>query len=535
MMDRPMELRAGSHVTPNVRLVRLLGTGGMGSVWVADHLGLATQVAVKFVSKQLLESDTTIVARFNREAALSAQIRSPHVVQIHDHGFTDDGTPFIVMELLDGETLTERIERKGTLTLSDCGQMITQTSKALARAHRLGIVHRDIKPDNLFLVESEFELFVKVLDFGIAKQRKMPSVAPVTATGAMIGTPEFMSPEQVLSAKDVDHRSDLWALGVVAYYALTLRVPFTGETLGSLCVAIAAGKFTAPSALRPGVPKTIDGWFAQAFAVDPKDRFQSAREMAVAYAEALGQAGRSIEDQFSQMGSLRPPPPGPDATGSDAAPHSGPGEDCWWASPDGELAHPTGPPPPKPSEPEAAATVPKQTPTFSGASLATTPRRKVRRAALGVLGAVALAGLGVAGALAFGSGHEPGNVGTRPGEPTAASTAEPTTPLTATAAASAVATTELADGSALPTADAPPTASSSAEAPSASAEDTSSAAPAPKHGRPPTKAVAAGGHAPPESAVSASASAAPSGPPPEPTATSHATSEPTAQPKDRGF
>ena len=533
MMDRPMELRAGSHVTPNVRLVSLLGTGGMGSVWVADHLGLVTQVAVKFVSKELLESDTTIVARFNREAALSAQIRSPHVVQIHDHGFTDDGTPFIVMELLDGETLTERIDRKGTLTLSDCGQLITQTSKALARAHRLGIVHRDIKPDNLFLVESEFELFFKVLDFGIAKQRKMPSVAPVTVTGAMIGTPEFMSPEQVLSAKDVDHRSDLWALGVVAYYALTLRVPFTGETLGSLCVAIASGKFTPPSALRPGVPKTIDGWFAQAFAVDPKDRFQSAREMAVAYAEALGQAGRSIEDQFSQIGSLRPPPPGSDATGADAAPHSGPDGDCWWASPDGDLAHPTGPPPPKPSEPEPAAApaAPKQTPTFSGASLATAPRRKVKRAALGLLGAVGLAGLAVAGVLALGSGHEAGNLAARPGEPTSPSAAEPTVAPTATAAGSPAATTEPADAGPVPTADAPPT----AEAAGASAEATSSAAPLPKHGPSPTKAVAAGSHAPPESAVSASATASPSGPPPEPTATSHATSEPTAKPKDRGF
>jgi serine/threonine protein kinase len=511
-------------------------------------LGLATQVAVKFVSKELLEQDKTIIARFHREAALSAQIRSPHAVQIHDHGVTDDGTPFIVLELLDGESLSERVERKGTLTLSDCGQLVTQTAKALARAHRLSIVHRDIKPDNLFLVDSEFELFVKVLDFGIAKQRQMAGVAPVTATGAMVGTPEFMSPEQVLSAKEVDHRSDLWALGVVAYYALTTRVPFTGETLGSLCVAIAAGKFTPPSAIRPGVPKTIDGWFAQALMVDPKDRFQSAREMAVAYAEALGHAGRSIEDQFSQMGSLRPPPHA-DGSGEGAA-HGGPGEECWWASPDGELVLPSGPPPAAeaaPSEPPAPGppTTPKGTPTFSGASLATAPRRKVKRAAMGGLLAMGIVGVVVAAALAVGAGSGATPLAGRPSDPTvgprepglASTVPAPTDRALATD--SLTSTTPVAS-STDPVASSASASQADAPAPSSatSAANGEPSSPKPREPRPSglvPKPVAAASNAPPESSASAAAGPSSSPPLPEPSATSHATSEPSSAPKDRGF
>src|SRR5512133_573109 len=132
-----MELVEGAFVTANVQLVRLLGAGGMSRVWVADHLGLKTQVAVKFVSRELLEHDPTIIERFNREAALSAQIKSAHVVQIFDHGVTDDGTPFIVMELLEGETLTERIVRLGPLGLADAAQILSQTARALSKAHRL--------------------------------------------------------------------------------------------------------------------------------------------------------------------------------------------------------------------------------------------------------------------------------------------------------------------------------------------------------------------------------------------------------------
>ena len=187
-----MDLAAGTLVTSTVRLVRLLGEGGMGSVWVADHLALKTQVAVKFVSPQLIKEDSSILSRFNREAALSAKIKSPHVVQTFDHGVMDDGCPYIVMELLEGESLMERIERDGLLGFEAARTVVAHTAKALSKAHKLNIVHRDIKPDNIFVTkpdEDDDEIFVKILDFGIAKQTGVPKVSAVTSTGMMVGTP----------------------------------------------------------------------------------------------------------------------------------------------------------------------------------------------------------------------------------------------------------------------------------------------------------------------------------------------------------
>jgi serine/threonine-protein kinase len=311
-----MDFAPGTQVTDKVRLVDLLGQGGMGSVWVADHLSLRTRVAVKFLSADLVKKDPNMRERFNREAALSAQIKSPHVVQIFDHGVMEDGHPYIVMELLDGETLAQRLERDRILSLAHAKLVISQTAKALMRAHKLGIVHRDIKPDNIFLtVDEDEELFVKVLDFGIAKQVGLPKVSAVTGTGMMVGTPEYMSPEQVLSARNVDLRSDLWALGVVSYHCLTGGVPFSGETLGSLCVAIANGEFVPPSRYRRELPPSIDEWFRRALSKEPTARFDSAKEMAAAFSSLLGsgESPLSMSDSADASGGhviIRPSNPG---------------------------------------------------------------------------------------------------------------------------------------------------------------------------------------------------------------------------------
>jgi serine/threonine-protein kinase len=165
-----MAFEPGAVIGANLRLRRMLASGGMGSVWEADHLGLRTQVAVKLIA-DVLSVEPTVRKRFALEAEAAAQIRGPHVVQILDHGVTDQGIPYIVMELLIGESLGSRLKRVGRLDLAETFVIVNQTSKALARAHSLGFVHRDIKPDNLFLTESNDELFVKVLDFGIAKHR----------------------------------------------------------------------------------------------------------------------------------------------------------------------------------------------------------------------------------------------------------------------------------------------------------------------------------------------------------------------------
>ena len=245
-----MALQQGMTVA-NVRLSKLLGQGGMGSVWIADHLTLHTEVAVKFMAAEIAK-DGPAVARFTREATAAAQIKSPHVVQIFDHGVTSDGIPYIVMEKLEGDDLGKRLAQVVALPIPDAIKIVVQVCKALSRAHALGIVHRDIKPENIFLTDSDGETFVKVLDFGIAKKTMETSMV-MTSTGAMVGTPYYMSPEQVLGAKGLDGRSDIWSLGVVAYHAITGQLPFTSETLGALCVAIDRCKFAPASGIRQGV------------------------------------------------------------------------------------------------------------------------------------------------------------------------------------------------------------------------------------------------------------------------------------------
>jgi len=271
-------MQPGQHVTPTLRLVQQIGRGGMGSVWLADHLGIGTQVAIKFIARQLLQ-DEPAVQRFRREAVAAAQIKSPHVAQVFDHGVTQEGMLYIVMELLEGELLGKRVKRAGPLGLRETATVVTQVAKALTKAHQLGIIHRDIKPDNIFLTDVDGEVFVKVIDFGVAKQAADVN-SGMTTTGSMVGTPLYMSPEQLFSAKHVDHRSDLWSLAVVAYHAMTGDLPFSGDTLGSLSVAVHTGVFSMPSAIQPGIPAAVDAWVQRALQQDPAHRFQSARELA---------------------------------------------------------------------------------------------------------------------------------------------------------------------------------------------------------------------------------------------------------------
>ena len=292
-----MKLLPGSMVTHKLRLVEKLRQGGMSTLWIADHLTLRARVAVKFVSFDRARDDPTLVARFMREASMSAQINSPHVVRPFDHGVTNDGTPYIVMELLEGMTLGDRLEQHGALDTSETATLIRQVCKALAHAHRLGIVHRDIKADNIFLVASEddptdgtpnaAQLFVKLLDFGLAKQTHPLAYNFDTSTGAMVGTPSYMSPEQALSKQELDHRADLWATAVVAYHAITGKLPFEGETLVSLCVAIANTDYAPVTMVRADLPDTLDQFFERAIHRDIDSRFQSANELANAFVDAV--------------------------------------------------------------------------------------------------------------------------------------------------------------------------------------------------------------------------------------------------------
>jgi serine/threonine-protein kinase len=276
--DPRKQLAPGLEVTKSVRLLEPLGKGGMGAVWLAEHLALKTKVVVKFMSPELAASEAA-VARFGREAAAAAQVKSPHVVQMLDHGVTDDNIPFIVMEHLEGHDLSTQLAKHGPLPPEEVAVIVTQVAKALGKAHSAGILHRDIKPENIFLTEIEGERFVKLLDFGIAKSTEN-QLDSETKTGQVVGTPFYMSPEQITGVKNLDAGADLWSLGVVAFEAVTGQRPFRGETIGGLAVAIVSGATPVPSQVWPGLPPAFDEWFARACSRDVTKRFQTAREMA---------------------------------------------------------------------------------------------------------------------------------------------------------------------------------------------------------------------------------------------------------------
>jgi serine/threonine-protein kinase len=302
-------LGAGHVVAGRYRLVELLGQGGMGSVWRADHVTLRSHVAVKLLHKSMLDSEDGL-RRFLAEAQAAALLRSPHVVQILDHG-VDEGTPYIAMELLDGENLASRLATVTTLSLSQTARLVTHVARAVQKAHDAGIVHRDLKPDNVFLVKNDDEEMAKVLDFGIAKMAHglgEPAAKVSTKEGSLLGTPYYMSPEQV-RGHAIDWRSDIWSLGVIAFECVTGRVPFQGTTVGDLLLSICTDPVPVPSSIRT-LPAGFDAWFAKATARAVEARFQSAREMAEALrALAEDDVSKSTSGRFStpsEMGTASP-------------------------------------------------------------------------------------------------------------------------------------------------------------------------------------------------------------------------------------
>ena len=272
---------AGQVLGGKYRLVTCLGSGGMGSVWRAEHLTLSSPVAIKLIEPATAREPDAL-HRFLREARTAAALRSPHVVQIFDYG-VDADTPYIVMELLDGESLAERLAQKSRLSTLETARIIQHISRALGRAHEAGIVHRDLKPENVFIVKNDDEEVAKVLDFGIVKADPnafdTSNVGAATRTGTLLGTPYFMSPEQAESSKSVDHRADIWALGVIAYRCLLGELPFNGDSVGRLILEICSRPLPVPSQ-RGVVPPGFDAWFARACARDPRDRFESAKRAA---------------------------------------------------------------------------------------------------------------------------------------------------------------------------------------------------------------------------------------------------------------
>ncbi len=279
----------GQVVGGKYRVGPLVGSGGMGTVWLGQHEQLGTRLAIKFIRPQFAERHDAR-RRFEIEARAAASVDSKHAVKVYDYGVTDKGLPYIVMEYLEGESLSEVLIRRGPLPAKEAAQIIAQASKALAKAHAANIVHRDLKPDNIFLatnVEGEtggLGYIVKLVDFGIAKmldvdgQGKGGLKGP-TQEGSVIGTPNFMSPEQLTVGGTPNALTDIWSLGACAFAAFTARIPFEGEVLGDIVLKVCVEPLPVPSQFVPDVPQGLDAWFLRACHREAAKRFQSVDEL----------------------------------------------------------------------------------------------------------------------------------------------------------------------------------------------------------------------------------------------------------------
>ena len=308
------DLGQGSTVAGKFRLERLIGRGGMGSVWAARHLQLDTLVAIKFIDAVTDIGDARV--RFEREARAAAQLRSPHVVQILDHGIDEDERPYIAMELLEGEDLGERLRRTPRLSLQATATIITQASKALRRAHEGGVIHRDLKPGNIFLARFDDDEVVKLLDFGVAKLRYSDDLAPgvqMTQTGVIFGSPSYMSPEQARGNRVIDHRTDLWSLAVILFRCITGLKPFEADSIGDLVIKLCIDPLPVPTDLAPELPPEVDTFFERAFARDPDLRFQSAAALAQEFEAIVTRAAAPVPVPVPapspSFRGLPPPPP----------------------------------------------------------------------------------------------------------------------------------------------------------------------------------------------------------------------------------
>jgi serine/threonine protein kinase len=284
-------MKEGDVIADRYRLVRVIGSGGMGAVWLAEHTSLKTTIAIKLVHSNLSDHPD-VRSRFSREAQIAARLKSAHVVQVFDHGITEDGQPFIAMEWLEGVSVRERLDARRRMTVDETATLVKHVCRALTRAHEAGLVHRDLKPENLFIVKEGDEEIVKVLDFGVAKSTDALSYDGVdpTRTGALMGTPFYMSPEQAIGLKSIDATTDLWALGAVVFECLTGVRAFTAPALGPLIVKIVNGPTPVPSQVAPdaGLTADIDAWVARALARDKADRFATAKELSEAFMVASG-------------------------------------------------------------------------------------------------------------------------------------------------------------------------------------------------------------------------------------------------------
>ncbi|HET9624350.1 MAG TPA: serine/threonine-protein kinase [Kofleriaceae bacterium] len=293
-----------SHIG-QYRILRKIGAGGMGLVYLGEHTLLGRRAAIKTLLPAM-SANSEIVERFFNEARATSAISDPGVIQIFDFGYHVDGTAYIVMELLEGEALAARILRLGKLALGDSLRMARQIASSLASAHACEIVHRDLKPENIFLVadtEAQGGERTKVLDFGICKLGT--GEIHLTQTGAMVGTPVYMSPEQCRGDEQIDGRSDIYAFGCLLFHMLTGRPPFLGEASGDLIVAHLDDTPPAPSSFVPDLPPAVDALVLRCLAKAPADRFPSMSELA----HAIGELHLELDAPVAAVQAVKPATP----------------------------------------------------------------------------------------------------------------------------------------------------------------------------------------------------------------------------------
>lgn len=297
-LPRPGDLVGGKY-----RVERVLGSGGMGVVVSAVHVQLEERVALKFLLADV-PHEGEAGARFLREARAAVRIRNDHVVRVMDVGTLDGGAPYLVMEYLDGRDLSAELAERGRFEVAEAVDLVLQACEALAEAHALGIIHRDLKPANLFLTaRANGALWVKVMDFGISKVPSAAHEPSMTRTQAVLGSPAYMSPEQLRSARDSDARTDIWALGVVLFQLVSGEVPFKGESISDLSIRIATERHERLAMLRPDVPPGFDAVIQRCLEKDREQRFQNIAELALALAPFATKQGRmSVENVVGVSG-----------------------------------------------------------------------------------------------------------------------------------------------------------------------------------------------------------------------------------------
>jgi len=277
-------VREGDVLAGKYRVERVLGVGGMGVVVAAHHIQLDEKVALKFLLPEGL-GNAEAVARFAREARAAAKIKSEHVARVSDVGTLPSGAPYMVMEYLDGGDLAAWIQQRGALPIDQAVEFVLHACIAVADAHSLGIVHRDLKPANLFCVRrSDGQLSIKVLDFGISKMTDTSGMAPgsITRTSALMGSPLYMSPEQMRASKDVDAQTDIWALGVILFELMTGRPAFIADSVTELAIKVTNDPAPAIRSFRPDVPIALEAIVFKCLEKDRRQRYRNVAELALA-------------------------------------------------------------------------------------------------------------------------------------------------------------------------------------------------------------------------------------------------------------